>query len=167
MAVTATTIALAGLAVSAIGAGVAAVGQIEQGKAADKAGKYNAQVAENNALAAQQQAEFDAGRLRKRQLILLGKQRANFAKSGVELSGSATDVMYDCALEGELDRLAVFYTGNVTAGNQRARAGLERMEGSNAKATGYLNAGGTILTGAGRTASGYNRIQNPSFGAED
>lgn len=156
MAVTATTVALAGLAVSAIGAGVAAYGQVEAGKAADKAAQYNAKVAENNALAAQQQAQFEADQQRKRHLRLLGRQKAAFAKSGV-YGGSMEDVIYDSELGGALDELAILYGGNVAAGNQRARALLDRMEGSNARTSGYLSAAGTILTGAGNAAGGYSR----------
>lgn len=150
-----------GLALTAVGTGVAVAGQQEQAAAQEKAAEYNAAVAENNATAQKQAAQYEADKLRKRQLILMGKQKAAFAKSGVE-SGFG-DVFYDSALEGELDRLAVLYSGNVAAANQRAGAELYRAEGRNAKTSGMYRSAGTLLTGAGQMAGQYQRINNPSF----
>ena len=155
-----------GLALTAIGTGVAAYSAKAQGDAADDAAKYNAKVAENDAITARQQADFERNRLRKQHLRVLGRQRAAFAKSGTDLTGSAVDVMYDSALEGEMDELLVLYGGSLAAGNRQAAAQLARAEGRNARTSGYLNAAGTILSGTGRAASCYNRSRNtrPYFG---
>jgi hypothetical protein len=152
-----------GLALTAVGTGVAVAGQQQQAKAQEKAAEYNAAVAENNATAQRQAAEFEASKLKKRQMILLGKQRAAFAKSGIE--GGYGDVLYDSALEGELDRMAIIYSGQVGANNQYASAVLSRAEGRNARTSAMYNSAGTILTGAGRMAGQYNTMNNPQFGS--
>lgn len=151
------------LAVTAVGTGVSVAGQQEAAAAQEKAAEYNAAVAENNAIAQKQAAQFESEKLRKRQMLLLGKQRANLAKSGI--SSGFGDVLYDSALEGELDRLAVLYTGSVAANNQRASAELSRAEGRNARTAGFYRSAGTILTGAGQMAGQYGRINNPRFGS--
>jgi hypothetical protein len=50
----------AALASAAAGTAVSTVGAIQQGKSAQNLANYNAQVAQNDAIAARQKAEFDA-----------------------------------------------------------------------------------------------------------
>lgn len=148
-------IAWIGLAISAVGAGVAVHGQIRQAEAAEDAADYNAAVAEQSAKAEQDKAQYEAQRIRKRNLLMLGKQKAAFAKSGVNISGSALDVIYDSELEGELDVLATLYSGSFGANYQRARGRLAKMEGRNAATVARYGAASTFLTGTGRLASNY------------
>ena len=56
-----------GAGLGALGAGVSAISAISQGQAQSDAAKYNAQVSENNAIAARQKASFDE-QLRREQL---------------------------------------------------------------------------------------------------
>lgn len=150
------------LALTAVGTGVAVAGSLEQAEVAEKAGKFNEAVANNQAKAEQDRAQFEAARLRKRNLVLLGKQRAGFAKSGVNLGGSALDVIYDSELEGQLDVLNSLYSGAVGANYQRTRGQLARMEGQNAATAARYGAASTFLTGVGRGVSQYQR-NSPYF----
>lgn len=130
---------------------------VAQGEAASSAAKYNAAVAENDAAAAGQQAQYEAQRIRERNKRILASQRASQAASGLDLSGSFDDVQLDSAIQGEMDALAAIYTGQINAGSSKARAQLARMEGRAARTGSYLQAGGSLLTGASKVAG--TRIQ--------
>lgn len=153
------------LALTAVGTGVAVKGSLDAAAASEKAGEFNEAVAKNQAQAESDKAAYEAQRIRKRNLVLLGKQRAAYAKSGVNLSGSALDVMFDSSMEGELDALAAQYTGATAAGFYRSKGQLARMEGDNAAAASRYHAYGTLLTGAGRISQRVydSRQNNPTF----
>ena len=53
-------IALIGTIASGAGTAVSTLGAIQQGKSAQNLANYNAQIAQNDAIAARQKAEFDA-----------------------------------------------------------------------------------------------------------
>lgn len=153
------------LALTAAGTGVAVAGKLEAASAAREAGRFNAKVAENNAKAEQDKAQFEAQQIRKRNLVMLGKQKAAFAKSGVNLSGSALDVMFDSESQGELDVLAAVYGGNLGANYQRSRGVLAGLEGRNAATAAMYGAASTALTGIGQGAGQFSRTskRNPTF----
>lgn len=144
------TIALASVFVAAVGTGYSVHSSIEQGKQAEKAANFNARVAENDALAAAQQAQYEADQVSRRNRIVMGKQRAAYAKSGVS-GGSMYDVMYESYMQGELDRMATLYTGAVASNRNKSQAQLSRLEGANARRTGYMRAGSALLSGTGET----------------
>lgn len=165
--ITAATIAIAGVAIAAVSAGVGAYSAIQQGKAQEDAAKYSAAVDRNNAILASQKSQYEADRQRKRNLILRGKQQAAYAKSGVEITGSPEDVMFDSAIEGNLDILATRYAGEISTRDYEGRARLQDLRGSQAASSSYFNAGSSILSGAGQAASAYGNYlssqKNPRF----
>ena len=75
-------LAIAAIASTVIGAGVSAAGAAQQGKSAAKLANYNAQIAQNDAIAARQKAEFDAKAQERQAALLQGTQRASIAASG-------------------------------------------------------------------------------------
>ena len=137
------------LASAAASAGAA----IAQGEAAEDAAKYNAAVAENDASAIAQQSQYEAQRVRERNRRILASQRAGQAKSGLAMSGSFQDVQMDSAIQGEMDALAAIYTGQINSGSAQARAQLARLEGRNAKRSGYINAGASLLSGGAQVSA--------------
>lgn len=150
---TATTIGvLAALASAATGT-VAAVSSAEAQKSA---AKFNEAVQKNNALAAAQQAEFEAAKLRRRNAALRGAQSAAVGKAGIDFSGSASDVVYDSSVQGELDALAALYTGRVRSNAEEAGATLARGQARRAESSGYYGAAGSILGGVGSAATVYS-----------
>jgi hypothetical protein len=153
MNITATTVAVLAVVVAAAGAAVGTVSSLEAASAQEKAQKYNAAVARNQAQSAQQQAQMEANRIRQHNRLIAGKQRSAILKSGVDISGSAVDVMYDSAIQGEWDALIALYTGKMQSDNLEASARLSQFQGSTARQMGYYNAGNSILTGAGGIAS--------------
>ncbi len=158
---TATAIILAAVA-AVTAASSAAYAGYSQKKAAD----YNADVANNNAKMAQLQASADAALIQKRNQRLQGSQLAAMSAAGLDVdSSSATDVMYDSKVAGELDRLTTLYKGKVASTNYNAQAAGYRQEGKNALAAGYMNAGSSLIGGAANMASmsaGANS-SGPSF----
>lgn len=148
-----------------------AAGAIQQGQAASASARYTAQVQDMNAQIAERKAKdaLERGALeeqRKRQEVaqLRGRQTAALAANGVDLSfGSPLDTIVDTAVLGEMDALTIRTNANresydfrVEAANQRAGASASRAQGENALTGSYLNAGGTILAGAGK-AYGYSK----------
>jgi hypothetical protein len=159
------TIALLSVAVSAVGAGYGIHSAIEQGEQASDVAKFNAQVQENNALAASQQAQYEADRIVKRNRLLIGKQRAGFGKNGV-LGASREDVEFDSYSEAELDRMSALYAGRIAANAQRSGARLSRLEGRSARASAHRRAASILFEGTGDTLSAYgsySRIRNPDI----
>ncbi len=153
-----------------------AVGQVQQAQAQASASEYNAKVQEMNAVVSERRARdaIERGQTEeqmKRQEVqkVLGAQTAAMAANGVDLSfGSPLDTLVDTATLGELDALTIrsnayreAHDYEVGAVNQRAGAGLSRMEGDAAKRGGYLAAAGTVLTGAGRA---YQQYRTPRIG---
>lgn len=145
-AATASYIAAASAAASAV---VGTVGAISTGISQNQAAKYNAQVAQNNADAATQAANFETEAERRRQMRLFGAQRAAYGKAGVTMEGTPLDVVGDTAAEGELDALAILYQGQLGYNRGQSEASLQRYAGRSALTSGYIGAGSSILKGAG------------------
>lgn len=155
------------IAVTVASAAASAATSIVQGEAAEDAAKYNAAVAENDARAIAEQSQYEAQRVRERNRRILASQRAGQAKSGLAMSGSFQDVQLDSAIQGEMDALAAIYTGQINSGSAKARAELARLEGRNAKRSGYMSAGASLLSGGAQAYSikASAPKKSPSFGS--
>ncbi len=163
---TSTILAITAIAASLAGAGVAAAGAISQGQSAKDAADFNAKVAANNAQTASEQANFDAEQIRSKNRRIMGAQRAGMAASGYDVdSGSATDLKYDSAMQGEMDALKAIYTGRAQATSFSSQSALDRMRGNQAVTGSYWSAGGSLLTGvSGAAGQGSTWLGNPTFG---
>ena len=149
------SLAAAALVTSIAGTAMSVYSQVEQGKSQNEWSQYNAAVAERDAVAAQQSAEYDASQKRKETEKLLGRQRALYGKAGVTLEGSPLLLMEETASEGELDALMIEREGKLKAGNYQSEAALSRMKGSSAQKAGYYGAGSSLLTGASSAMTAY------------
>lgn len=141
------------LVASAAGTAVSIVGQQEAADAQKRSADYNAQVAQNNAIAAQQESEYEAARIRDKNRRVLASATAAQAKNGVVLDGSSSDVLYDSSVQGELDAMAALYTGKVSANASTAEARLQKMKADSADPT--LGMLATGLGGVGSEAALY------------
>jgi hypothetical protein len=150
MGFSAATYAAIAAATSVVGAGVSAVSSMQQGKSAQNLANYNAQIAQNDAIAARQKAEFDARAQERQARLFAGTQRASMAATGGELLDMGVVDM--SAEEAELENLAIRYGGEMgyRAGQQRAT--VARMEGAAAKQKATGQAVGSLLTGASSAA---------------
>lgn len=179
-----TTIAAVATGLQIAGTVTSTYGAYQKSKAEKQAYEYQSQVARNNAMLSEQQAQ-DAiargqsaeARQRMKTAQLKGSQRASLAARGISLDeGSALNILDDTDYFGELDAMAIRenaareaagfrqqgwnYTSN--AGMLRARADMESPSG--AAFTSLLSGAGSVAdswykrsstgTGTGRTSSG-------------
>ena len=150
--------AVAGIA----SAGVAAVGAEESAAAQKKAAEYQSQVAANNAITAEQNAEYatKAGQAKAEAASLqsrenLGRVVAGEAAQGVDVTtGSAADVQIGQREIGTLNTQNVVnnaalqaYGYRTQATNFEAQSGLLTQEASQAGTAGNIAAAGDLLSG--------------------
>ena len=147
-----TGLEIAALASAAAGTAVSTVGAIQQGKSAQNLANYNAQVAQNDAIAARQKAEFDAAAQDRQAKLFAGTQRASMAGTGGELL-DMQDVVDMSAEEAELENLAIRYGGEMGYRAGQQGADLARFQGAVAKQTAQGKAASSLLTGASSVAS--------------
>lgn len=171
MGFSAATYAAIAAAASLAGAGVSAISSVQQGKSAQNLANYNAQIAQNDAIAARQKAEFDATAQERQAKLFAGTQRASMAGTGGELLDMG-DVIDMSAEEAELENLAIRYGGEMgyRAGQQRAT--IAGFEGSVAKQKAQGQAASSLLTGLSSAASmgaKYNSstVKPPTAGPYD
>jgi len=141
-------------AIAAIaGAAVSAYGSYKQGQYQKSAAEYNAKIAERDAELARRKAAYDAETSAEKYKVLMGKQRALYAKAGVDItSGSPLLTMSYQAEQAERDRRAILFSGKTAAESDLDRAKLFRFSGSNAEEASYYSAGSTLLSSLASTA---------------
>lgn len=150
------------------GAGLQAYGQLQSGNAANAAGIRDQNIANQNATVLEGQAqdavargEFAVDKLRTDASRDLGDARAGFAGGNVDLSnGAAAYWELDAAKRTASDVGLTRYNAKqeafglrVQARNERVRGQMRRYEGKVAQRASRLGAAGTVLSGAGQTAS--------------
>lgn len=124
------------------------VGAISKGVQAKRSAEYNADVARNNAIAARQQAAANAEAQGRESRRRIGAMRASYGAAGVALEGSPLDVIESSAMEAEIDRQNILYSGEMKAQGYENTAGLEIMKGESAVTGSLFSAGSSLLTGA-------------------
>lgn len=132
------------------GTAMSVIGALNQGQQAKDAANYNAQVANNNAIASRQQAEANAAAQQRRARQQIGAARAGYGASGITMEGSAMDILESSAAMAELDRQNILYGGEIKSQGYQSTAGLELMRGENAETGSYFSAGSALLTGMGK-----------------
>lgn len=140
-------------AAAMVGGGlISAYGQYQQGLAGKQAGEFNAQMAEQNAELAQQQAKEDERRIRAIGLKQMGDTRASTGANGLQMDGSALDVLQDTAQKVSLDALYARHRGEVQAVMYRNQARLDRYQGEAALTGAQYGAAASILSAGGQAA---------------
>ena len=170
-------ISTAALSLSAVSAGIGAIGAISAGQAQAANANYQAQVARNNAGTANQNAEYatQAGQEKAQQVSLQNRARLGAVKTGLAAnnvdvnSGSATADQKTTAESGALstqqtvDAAALQAYGYRTqATSYTAQAQLDSAQASQAGPASYLSAAGGLLGAAGSVGLNYKILQNLS-----
>lgn len=155
------TMAMMAKAAAAAGTVVSTVGAIQQGKSAQNLANYNAQVAQDNAIAARQKAAFDAEAQDRQARLFAGTQRVAMAATGGELLGRQ-DVVDMTTEELELENLAIRYGGEMGYRAGQQGADLARFQGKVAKQTAQGKAASSLLTGASSVASMGAKYSRPT-----
>ena len=135
---------------------------------ANEQGKYQEQVAKNNAITqdrmavdAERRGEVEEANHRLKVAQMKSSQRAKQGATGAEVNtGSAALLQQDTAEMGELDALTIRSNAQREAWGYRAGATNSRAQGKLDKMRGRSNAVGTLLTGGSQVAGQwYNYSQ--------
>lgn len=160
-----------GIGLSIVGGVVNAIGKVREGQAQAAFARYQAQVARNNKIIADQNADWSmrAGRheatiqgLRTREIA--GQTKADIAASGIDVnSGSAVDVVNATRRAGMMDEATILsnaskeaYGWTTQGANFEAQAGLLELEATEAERSGKFNAFSSLLGSATNIASNWN-----------
>lgn len=146
----------------------------QQARAARAAGNANAQIAENNARLADQQAHDtqvlavrDQQKSAWRTRALLGQQKVAAAANGLDMDiGTPLDLMGETAMFGKADEDAIGLDAARKAWGFQAGALNYRNQGAQAKWGGKAQANATILSTLGNVAGQVSSaFGNGTFGA--
>lgn len=177
----ATGLAIASLTSTVVGTVMKAGAASAAADAATGQANYNAQVARNNkiiadnsAADARERGALEATQQREASKQLQGKQRASLAGHGVTVDqDSALDLVADTAAVGELDALTIASNAEREAlgfeaqgMNFESSARLSDFEAENAQAEGRFKVGSTLVSGFSSVASkwyGFNQDSVPGF----
>lgn len=140
---------MAAVAIAAAGTAMSMQASQQQSAAGQAAAGYNAQINMQNAQIARQEAAADEAKLRVSAKKSLGAARANYGASGVQIDASALDVLEESASNAEMDALTVRHKGALKAWSFEANAGLNLLEGNNAKTAGNIGSASALISGAG------------------
>ena len=141
----------------AVGLGVKqAIDQNAAGKYNQSIQNRNAELADQEAVQIEKQAEFDLQRFDQNFKQLQGQTTTRILKSGVELGGTGIRVLRRNAEEAEVEKSTITYNSKVAAAQRREAGSMSRIQGQFARASGRAAAIGTLvstgLTFAGSSA---------------
>jgi hypothetical protein len=185
------TIALvASAATAAVGAVAEGQAQKEAYKAQANANEYNAKVSDMNAQIARNNASVREEAMRRKARQVLGQQRGALGQSGIQMTGSALDIIQQSTTMAELDALNTRYEGDLqargliaTAVGERYQASANRINARNAQTASFIKAGASVAsayatsaymtagttgtTGLGTQALGTNANAATGYGISD
>jgi hypothetical protein len=151
------------LAISTVGAGLSAYSAYQEGQDAKAASQYNAQIARESAAMTETAGALDVERQRKGVKSLVGTQRARYGASGIEMTGSPLDVIFNTSLEGELDAQVIDWNSKVRARGYMSQAEYDDRLAGIYERSGAMRAGSTLLTqGANIGLSYYGGYKKPT-----
>jgi len=143
--------------VSVVGLAVSTYASYESAQAQKKVASYNAKLAENEAIAKEQQAHAESLQMQKSKERLLASQRAGFAKAGaVSTAGTPLLLMAEQAGTAELDILNQQRNRAMEVTALQSEASLHRFKASQTGTAGLV---GTALSGVGSSLSTYNNAK--------
>ena len=148
---------------------VTAIASVAAARQASAIGSYNqaiqnrnAQVAEQKAEALKEQTKFDIARFDQQFEQLTGQTKVATLKSGVELSGSALNILRYNAEQAEIQKDIMDYNSKVAQSQAIEQANFARMQGAVAKQQGTAAAigfYGQAATAFGQTETGKSLLQ--------
>ena len=143
-----------------IGTVVSVIGALRQGEASSSAAKFNAQINEQNAQIARQNAAEQAAESDRDMYLRLGMIRANQGASGGQSGqGSVLDIIGDAAAQGEKNKQNIIYQGELKARGFTNTAALDTYSGEEARTGSYFKAGSELLSGGTKVYESYNKLK--------
>ena len=135
--------------VAGIGVALGVIGTLQQGQAAYAAGKFNSDVARQNARISLEQAKVDAASQSRESRRIIGSIRSGYGASGVTSEGSVSDVIEFSEATAELDRQNILYRGKIRAMGYEAEARISRAQGRQGRLQSVFQSASQLLTYAG------------------
>lgn len=132
-----------------IGAAVSAIGSIYSGMAQAAGYKAEAQAKKYEARAQSEAGSYESRQQDDRNKRLTGQQITATAASGVDISGTPSDVIVDSRTEGEMDKRAIRYNYQFKANLANYEAKVAKMNAKQAKTGGIIGALAPIVSGLG------------------
>lgn len=128
-------------------------GNMSAARSAQAVGEYNAKVAENEKVLISRRTREQERQLRVNSERIAATQRVMAAKSGVQMTGSPMDALFDTLMNTEFDAVKIQYAGSVEEANKTTEAGLQRLQ-ANAQATALrTQAMGSLVGGISKSAT--------------
>lgn len=137
------------------GAFLNAYGAYREGEDEFLAGSMNADQYEKAAKLQRFQTQEEERRFRVQSKRVIGDIRTNYGASGVQLAGSALDVLKSSVASAELDALTLKYSGEMKALNYEKMVSLARDKADRARQNAGLNMLSGLL-GFGAKATSMN-----------
>jgi hypothetical protein len=137
------TLALLGLAGTALSVG----GALLEGQQSKQMADYQAKAYEQQAQADAQSAAFDQSQERHKQDLLQAQARAQAGASGVGIAGSPSEVLAANARQGQLDLKTIQYGSQLRQNNLSTQAAISRFSGKQAVTASIFNAGRSLGSG--------------------
>ena len=151
------TLALLGLAGTALSVG----GALVEGQQSKQMADYQARAYEQQAQADAQQAAFEQGQERHKQDLLQAQARAQAGASGVGIPGSPTEVLAANARQGQMDLKTIQYGSQLRQNNLNSQAAISRFSGKQAVTGSIFKAGGNLVS---RLSGLYDPSKAVTFG---
>lgn len=117
-----------------IGGIVSGIGAMAQANQAAANAEAQAKMQDRQALIERTTGSYKAERQAEQVRRVEGSQRANFAASGLALTGTPGEVIEDSATQGALDIAAIRWNSRLNADNLNYEAKISRMNASSARA---------------------------------
>lgn len=129
--------------------------QKEQGRYQSEVARQNAELAEENASAQRRQGYEAMVDQRRKAAHLIGQQRAVAGASGVAVDvGSNLDIQADTAAQGEMDALKMYqqgldkaYSYDIQGANYASQSKAYAYSANQARSTGLMNAASSAISG--------------------
>lgn len=138
------------------GIGLQAYGQYQAGEEANAVAKYNQQVKEREAQAAEQEAMIQSKKQAQAAARQMSTLRNQLGASGAVTSeGSPLEIIGEQAKQSELENLEIGYQGQQKAAGLRQEGLMIRRQGKAQRRAARIGAGSTLLTGFGSLAMSY------------
>jgi hypothetical protein len=133
------------------GAASDAVGKIDAGNDAERAGNINSRMALDNAKRARLQGDSEERQLRADAAQTIGGAKASYGAAGIKSgSGSALSVLESSAATAEADAMNIRQQTDLNVRQYQNEAKLARLEGKSAKTGSRFGAATSVLTGASK-----------------
>lgn len=128
--------------------GMQALGSLLQTRAQMQAAEFNAALARQRAEQEERAKEIDLYQLKRRKRRLLGKQRALYAKAGLDIEGTPLEVLADTEAQFELDKRLAEYNREIAKRQAETESSFYKFRRRQLATLGLADVGSTLLTGA-------------------